>query len=168
MTSPPPTVKRSVLRRRAQRDALWPEASAVVFPTVAGGWSQMPRTVPMIASLIDHISGKDKPGRLYITLWSYEYGDGFVEIPDPAQVALEAGYFTNRAERTFSERIAQLKTMGFIKTASVGMRDDAFLLLVDPHRVVAQIHTIDPEHIPERWWTAFKARCALIGVKLAA
>jgi hypothetical protein len=166
MQPPLKTSNKRLTKRLSQRDAMWQDAEKLVFPTGAGGWSQMPRTVPMIASLIDHLSGKDKPGRLYIALWAHEFGDGLVEIPDPAQVALEAGYITNRAERTFGERIEQLKAMGFVKTSAVGMRDYGFVLLVDPHRVVADLYEKAPERIPERWWTAFNARCAAVGVRL--
>lgn len=158
--------KRITRRRRAQRDTLWPDASAVVFQTAAGGWSQTPRTVPMIASLIDGMGGKDNAGRVYLVLWSYEYGDGFVDIPDPAQLALEAGYLTNRAERTFAERIESLRTLGFLRTAAVGLRDTGFVLLLDPHTVVARLRRETPELVPDRWWSAFVARCADIGVSL--
>jgi hypothetical protein len=162
-----PVVKRAAVRRRGQRDNLWPDAATVVFKTASGGWAQMPRTVPMIASLIDVMGGKDNAGRLYVTLWSYEYGDGFVEVPDPVQVALEAGYLTNRAERTFNERIAALRELGFLRSAPVGMRDHGFLLLLDPHAAVVRLRKESPSAIPERWWTAFVARCANIGVALA-
>ena len=126
----------------------------------------MPRTVPMIAALVDELCGRDKPGRLYITLWAYEFGDGFVEVPDPAALAMEAGYITNRAERTFNERIAILRDLGFVRTARLGLREHGFVLLLDPHPILAAMQRHKPDSIPERWWTAFTARCAAIGIPL--
>lgn len=161
-----PAIKRLILRRRAKRDSLWPDAPGVVFTPATGGWAQMPRTVPMIASLVDELGGRDKAGRLYITLWAYELGDGFVEVPDPAQLALEAGYVTNRAERTFNERIAILRGLGLLRTARLGLREHGFVLLLDPHLVVAGIRDQNPDSVPERWWTAFVSRCGNIGIRL--
>jgi hypothetical protein len=149
-----------------KRDALWPDASGVVFSPASGGWTQMPRTIPMIASLIDELCGRDKAGRLYITLWAYEFGDGFVEVPDPALLALEAGYVTNRAERSFHERMGILRKLGLLRTAPLGLREFGFLLLLDPHHVIAKMHYKKPGSVPSHWWTAFVARCSAVGIAL--
>ncbi len=161
-----PAIKRMILRRRAKRDSLWVDAPNVVFNSATGGWSQMPRTIPMIASLVDELGGRDKAGRLYITLWAYELGDSFVEVPDPAQLALEAGYVTNRAERSFNERIAILRSLGLVRTARLGLREHGFVLLLDPHPIVTAIREADPQRVPEHWWTAFTARCGAVGIRL--
>jgi hypothetical protein len=147
-----------------KRDGLWPDAQDLVFSPAGGGWARMPRTIPMIASLIDIMGGRESAGRLYITLWAYEYGDGFVEVPDPAQLALEAGYLTSRAERTFAERIGLIKKFGFIRTAANGLRDNGFVLLLDPHQVVGRIRAETPSEVPDRWWSAFQSRCANVGI----
>jgi hypothetical protein len=49
----------------------------------------------------------------------------------------------------------------------VGLRDVGFILLLDPHVVVARLRQESPDLVPERWWTAFVSRCADIGVQLA-
>jgi hypothetical protein len=154
-------------RRLAQRDALWPEADTEVFQPVKGGWGQVPRTLPMIASLIDELGGREKPGRLYLALWSYDFGEGYIEVPDPARVALEAGYKAARAERTFTERMKTLRDLGFIKTQALGAREFGHVLLVDPHRVVVRIRVTAPKRIPDVWWSAFEARCSGIGIALS-
>lgn len=153
-------------RRVVVRDALWADADTVVFSPLTGGWAQIPRTVPMVAGLIDTLGGRENAGRLYVVLWAYQYGDGFVEVPDPAQLALEAGYMSTRAERTFDERVALLARLGFVRTAENGLRDHGFVLLLDPHRVVARIRAEQPKKIPGRWWSAFQARCSAVGVPL--
>lgn len=166
----PPDLKKSMTgsrasrRRRSQRDRLWADAEAVVFPTKRGGWAQMPRTVPMIGTLIDQIRTKESAGRLYLVLWSYEFGDGFVEVPDPAMVALEAGYTMSRAERSFNERMRVLCELGFIRTAPLGVREFGYVLLVDPHQVVVNLRA--QARLSELWWTTFLARCAMAGIEL--
>jgi hypothetical protein len=160
------SIKRLILRRRAKRDTLWPDAAGVVFSPASGGWTQMPRTIPMIASLIDELCGRDKAGRLYITLWAYEFGDGFVEVPDPAILALEAGYVTNRAERSFHERMTILRELGLVRAAPLGLREFGYVLLLDPHHVIAKMYYKKPGKVPPHWWTAFVARCGTIGITL--
>jgi hypothetical protein len=155
---------RAAARRIAHRDALWPDAADVAFRRTRGGWTQMPRTVPMIASLIDQLGGKNKAGRLYIALWSYDYGDGFVEVRDPVLMAGEAGYVTGRAERTFAERMRELEELGFIRTAEIGAREFGFALLLDPHIAVAKLRQRRPAAVPAKWWSAFVARCTSIGL----
>jgi hypothetical protein len=161
-------LNKTIQRRRAQRDALFPHAPGYVFDSAGGGWCQMPRTVPMIASLLDSIAGKDKPGKLYVTLWSYAFADGFVEIPDPARVALEAGYVTKRGERTFEERMRQLRDLEFIQAQPLGNREFGFVLLLDPHRAVMHLASQKPEAISPAWWSAFVARCTTIGINLTS
>jgi hypothetical protein len=162
-----PALKSYLARRRKKRDALWPEAEQKVYNPTVGGWARMPRTVPMISGLIDFLSDKEKPGRLYTVLWSHEYGDGLVEISDPAHLALEAGYFTSRAERTFAERMKILVDFGFLQAKQVGSREYGVVLLVDPHRVVSAMKAKAGSKIPEGWWSAFSLRCNDIGIDLA-
>jgi len=147
---------------------LWSDADEVVFDTFAGGWARVPRTIPMIASLLDTASfgGKESPGRVYQVLWCHEFGDGFVDIVDPSLLALEAGYITTRAERTFQERLRTLIRLGFIRSAPMGLRESAFVLLLDPHRVLATIRSATPDRISNGWWSAFEVRCANAGIPL--
>jgi len=120
----------------------------------------------MIASLLDLVGGKSAPGRLYTVLWSYEFGDGFVDVPDPVLLALEAGHLTSRAERSFLERMAVLRDLGFIRTSAVGTREFRHVLLRDPNRAVVELRASQPERVPQEWWSAFTARCSSIGIEL--
>jgi hypothetical protein len=153
-------------RRRAERDRLWPDAEEVVFKTVGGGWSQAPRTLPLLAMLIDHLQPKRSAGRLYVALWSYEFGDGFVELPDPATIAYEAGFGTARGARSYTERMHVLRRLGFIRTAPIGVHQLGYALLIDPHAVAAGLHQVSPQRFPDSWWTAFEARCSKVGIAL--
>ena len=160
------TIKRTAARRRQQRDELWPDAAKIVFNVDGGGWAMTPRTIPMIASLLDHIGGKEHPGRVYVTLWAHEYGDGLVEVVDPLQLALEAGYFTPRAERTLLERLELLRSMGLIRAAPRGPREFAFILLLNPHTVLAEWYATKTHIFPKGWWSAFRAWCLFVGIEV--
>lgn len=163
-----PALRTYLTRRRKKRDGAWPDAEQRVFnPKASGGWARMPRTVPMISGLVDFLSDKEKPGRLYTVLWGYEYGDGLIEISDPAHLALEAGYLSSRAERSFNERMKALVKLGFIEAKPIGSREYGLVLLLDPHRVVVALKAMKDSRVPESWWTAFTSRCADIGIDLA-
>lgn len=165
-----PALKTYLARRRKKRDAAWPDAELRVFnPRLSSGWARMPRTVPMISGLIDFLSdNKEKPGRLYTVLWGYDFGDGLIEVSDPAHLALEAGYFSaGRAERSFNERMRVLQQLGFIESRPIGSREFGAVLLLDPHRVVVRLRQAENSRVPEAWWTAFAARCGDIGIDLA-
>jgi len=157
-----------VKRRRSRRDVHWPDAEDVVFDRRGGGWVQMPRTVPMIAALLDTapFGGKQPPGSLYVALWGSEFGDGMVEINDPAMLALESGYTARRGERNVAERIRVLAGLGFLRAASVGLREFGVVLLLDPHQVLMRIRKDDPSRIADTWWHAFVAKCASVGIAL--
>lgn len=158
-------VKRKIARRVELRNQLWPDAEAHVFHSRTGGWARMPRTVPMIASLLDHIGGRASPGRAYLVLWSRDFGDGFVELADPTVLAMEAGYWTARGERTFAERVALLEHLAFIKTAMRGTRQHGYVLLRDPHRSIEELWKRSPQDVPASWRSAFLARCQEAGVR---
>lgn len=119
----------------------------------------------MIASLLDVLGGRLNPGRLYLALWAYDFGDGFVEV-DPLSLALDAGYSRHRADRSINERLRLLVNLGFVRTAAIGHREHAGLLLVDPHPVVVRIRSHSPGCIDDAWWSAFVDRCRTVGIAL--
>ena len=157
-----PAARGPGMRRRRLRDELWPDASLVTFARDAG-FAQVPRTIPLIASLIDHMGRRHRAGALYSVCWFRDFGDGLVET-DPEVFVYEAGYGTRRAVRTWEERITILEELGFVRTRARGLKDRGWLLLVDPHPVVARLHEEDPTRFPDRWMEVFLHRCSEIGL----
>ncbi len=158
---PTPTEKRTT-----RRDALWPDAPMVTFS--GGGWAKVPRTVPLIATLIDHLTtGSERAGRLYVALWAHDFGEGLVEA-DPENLVLEAGYARARADRTWNERIEVLLELGFIRTAERGHTKYGFVLLLNPHPVVHALHLARKADFPRGWYSYFTVLCADFGISLPA
>lgn len=150
--------------RIEKRDELWPDAPVVVSNATCGV-SRTPRVVPLVAALVDSLSdAKERAGRLYVALWAHEE-DGLVEVNDPEQIAFEAGYWTNRASRTFAERVTQLEGMGFVRQQGDGIRACGFILMLDPLSVVRRIVTSDPGRVPPRWLKVLDRRCRELGVR---
>lgn len=165
MSASAPSIKLAthIRRRREVRDGFWPDADSVTFPTHTGGWARVPRTIPVISTLIDELAPREKPARVYSGLWSYDFGDGFIELPDLARFAVEVGYMSRRAERTVAERLQILEDLGFLRSKPLASRKFGYLLLLDPHRVVAPMRSNPPSQVSsawlEVWLSAYDARC---------
>ncbi len=164
-------------RRTEKREQLWPGSAAVVFDlskAETAGYVRMPRIVPMLTSLLNDLSGKLNAGPLYAALWANDYGQGLVEVRDYRYLLHEAGYDTKgRARRTWNERIAILKKLGCINTATNGIEEDAFIILYNPYFVAGWLYfraaAGDAEVakvLTEEWWGLFCERCKMIGVDM--
>lgn len=126
-------------KRERIRDKLWPNASERVFVSKRSkGFAQIPRVVPLVARLINEIGGSENAGPLYQVLWSQDWGQGIVEVRSSKALLYLAGYSGagSRADRTWRERIRILTSLGFVETGKVGLDEDAYLLLIDPHIAV--------------------------------
>lgn len=152
----------------------WPEAEGEIFDPDSSdkgkGYSRIPRTVPMVAGLIDRLD-KRSAGRLYITLWAHDRGHGVVDVKDPEALIFEAGYANRtRAHRNWLERMQLLVSSGFVWTKPVGTRVHGLVLLRDPHKVVGEMARTGHDKLDATWFAtwlnAFTHRCLEIGIDL--
>ena len=157
-------------RRQSVCESHWPDYRSVTYyHKNEKGFCTIPRTLPMIASLIQQISTVGDSSKVYIELWSRMFDPaGFVEITDEEQCANACGYMssTSRAIRSWRERIDELERLGFIRVAGWGTRKRAYILLLHPHQAVQQLRQSGFVTIPEPWWQLFKMRLAAIGSEL--
>ena len=58
----------------------------------------------------------------------------------------------------------QLSELGFVRVAPNGSREQRYILLVDPHKVVRKLK--DDAKIPQDWWGAYTKRASEIGYTL--
>jgi hypothetical protein len=153
---------RADLKRLLLRDELWPEAAALIAPDQKGWW-RAPRTLPLILSLTrdKRITGKLDCSAVYLELHSRDFGQGLVEILDEDEHAFCAGYFGNRALRSWRERIAMLAEAGFIEIAPKGNRRIGYVLLINPHAVAEELHR--QGKVSDAWWRAYKQRLQAVG-----
>ena len=150
-------------RRTTLRERFWPNSGELIWSRHTHvGFTTIPRTLPLILRLIKELSpkGKGDPSRVYFDLWSRVYDEGFVEVTQPDDFAYAAGYTGTRALRTWREHVQLLAHMGFIRTEEQGNRDIAYVLILNPHEVVAQLRSINK--VPKEWWTAFVAQAEAI------
>jgi len=158
----PPTV--IAVRRIQMRDQIWPsEAQRLWHRKTEQGYSTIPRTLPLLMTLIDDLKGKGKDAsRVYLDLWCRQMDDSFVEVTDEEAFAYSCGYATHgRNVRSWRERIDILRDMGFISVRPNGSRKYGYILLHHPHAVVSNLQKTGK--ISLEWWGAFTKRAAETG-----
>src|SRR5688572_23551374 len=99
-------------KRRMLRDSLWGDrADELIYDRKAeSGFFTLPRTMPLMLTLIAHLSKRGDPSGAYLELWARQRDDGFVEILDPDEMAVGAGFHrgTTRRVRSFHEALEEL------------------------------------------------------------
>lgn len=155
------------------RDSLFPGAESEIFaPSVRTtvGFCRPPRVVSLVAGLADLERSKDAPGRLYLSLWTHDWGEGIVEADSTALVyEADPSLSALRVERHWKSKVKALVDLDLIRTSPRGHRDQGYVLLRDPHLVVLETrHKLEARDWWPKWWGAFEARCREVGVDLAA
>jgi hypothetical protein len=122
------------------------------------GWFPMPRTLPLILSLIDSkdISDKKKSSSVYLELLSRHRSDGVIEMGKESEHAFAAGYQGSRAIRTWRERMLLLEKHHFIVTKQIGNDRFGYVALTHPSTAVHRLH--GEKRVPEIWMTAYLHR----------
>ena len=154
-------------RRLHIRDAVFPAAGDLIY--VGGntekGWRLLPRTMPLVLTLISSLAPKGKQdgaARVYLELWFRDFGEGIVELTDPEIHAFAAGYTTSRrAARTWRECMDVLEALGFIRLAPHGSRRYGYALIIHPDKVVQQLRSIGK--VDDAWYNAYQQRRAETG-----
>lgn len=151
-------------KREQLRESLWPNADALVWDRKREkGFCTVPRTLPLILSLIKDLTPKLDSSRVYLDLWCRAFDEGLIEVRDEEALAYASGYESpGRNVRTWRERIEALQELGFIKTKPAGSRKYGHVLLIHPHRVVQDLRARG--QVPDKWWGAYVQRATEVGV----
>jgi hypothetical protein len=150
--------------RLKTRLALWPNVeSKQLWTTDRGGWFSVPRAMPLIMKIADLLS-KGKPvSAAYLELWSRNYGDSFVILSKPREMAFHSGFIGQRAERTWLERLALLKEMGFLDLKPGPSGPASYAILYDPYAAVQKLIELHPDVITPDVVNALKHRIVEVG-----
>lgn len=156
--------KKAAERRRDLRDSLWPGAASIIWSRhTDDGYTTVPRTLPLIMTLINLLHKDVDASLVYMELWSRVSDEGFIEMTDESEHAYCAGYVTPRAARSFGERLRVLEKLGFIKVKPKGSWKYGYVLLVHPHDVVEVL--VKNGGVPEEWRTLYLQRLVQTGAR---
>jgi hypothetical protein len=160
-------IKKAVQQRLNLREEIWPGAGSHLWHrSTEDGYSTIPRTLPLLMTLIDQLKDKGKDAaRVYLDLWCRQLDDSLVVVSDEASMAYSSGYIVpSRNLRSWRERIDLLRDLGFISVRPRGSRNYGYILLHHPHRVVQRLRA--KGLVPENWWLEFSNRASEIGARL--
>ncbi len=124
------------------------------------GWITIPRTMPIIISIIDALTKNASAGNTYFCLWCRGFDEQVIDIANPADLAAESGFSGERAVYTWRQRMKSLKALGFIDSRA-GSHDYQFVLLLNPHKVIRRMK----REIPENLYTQLFKRALDVGAK---
>jgi hypothetical protein len=154
-------------RRAALREELWPNSKDRVWSPEEDGYCTMPRTVPLIATLISHFTPSMDASQVYLDLWARNYPEGIVEIANEQDIAASCGFaIGTRTVRSWRERINAIARLGFIEIKGKATRDYAYILMIHPHDAVTRLRKNPDRHIPEWWWDLYTSRLREIGAPI--
>jgi len=163
----PKPLKKAAQQRLDLREQLWPgESKNLWHRSTEDGYSTVPRTLPLVMTLIDQLKDKGKDAaRVYLDLWCRQMDDSLVVVSDEASMAYSSGYVTpTRNIRSWRERIDLLRGLGFVSVQPKGSREYGYILLHHPHRVVQDLRA--KGLVPDNWWWEFTSRAGEIGAQL--
>lgn len=150
-------------KRKYLRDRMWPDIpeSKLWLRTRRVGFTTLPRTMPLIARILNLLSDKGFPlSDTYLTLWCWVFDEAFLEIRNPREFAFESGFGGPRAEATWNGRMKRLEELGFIRSKPGPSGDFAYVLLLNPIQVIDEIYKTRPH---DQYYTALLSRLIQIG-----
>jgi hypothetical protein len=130
-------------RIRELRKKLWPDVDftkELWHRKRNDGFTTIPRTLPLIISIIDDLTKGGPAGMTYLELWCRGYDEMYVSLSKPREMAFCSGFVGQRAERTWTEKIRKLADLGFIKVQSGQSGPLSHALIMNPYLVIKRMH----------------------------
>lgn len=162
-----PAVKKKIEEKQAE---LRQQVFGTVDPTdvwnrkTAKGFTTIPRTMPLLGSIMDALSGKGKPvSSTYLELWCRSNDDGFVTLSKQQEIAFASGFSGLRGVSTWKERVRKLEELEFIATKPGVSGSLHYVQIWNPYLVVSQHKTKGTEGFPADRFHALYERMLEIG-----
>ena len=111
------------------------------------GFTSVPRSMPLLMSIIDDLTKGKPAGRVYFELWMRAYDEMYVKVQDREAHAFHSGYTGQRAVQSWAQRVLALEELGFIKVAK-GTSSIGHIVIINPHIVVERLRR-DKHPIPQ-------------------
>jgi hypothetical protein len=130
-----------------------------------GGYKAVPRTMPIVLSIMDDLSNGKPVSSTYFELWCRSYDECIVTLSNPREHAFSAGFSGERAESTWRGRMRILVDLGFIRIAEGPSGDMSYVLLLNPHNVIKALREQKKSGLVQAKYTALLARGGEVGAK---
>jgi hypothetical protein len=140
-------------RQISARRKLWPHITEQMLwnRKERDGFVTVPRTMPLIMSIMDDLSGKGFPvSSTYFEMWCRLHDEQFLTLNRPEEMAFHAGFGGQRALRTWKDRVKRLGELGFLEIKEGPMGDLSYALFLNPYHVVKR-HFLKGEVNAAKW-----------------
>ncbi len=97
------------------------------------GFTSIPRTIPIILSIIDDLTKGAPASSTYLELWCRAFPEMYVSLAKPDEHAFYSGFIGQRARRTWMDRIRKLRDLGFIYVAEGSAGELSHSVIINPH-----------------------------------
>jgi len=124
------------------KDKLWPDTveGEVWHRKKNDGYFTLPRTMPLILSIIDDLTKGTPASSVYLELWSRAYDEMYVSLSRASEMAYHSGFTGQRAVRAWSDRIKKLHELGFIGLKEGSAGPLSHVLIYNPHVAIERLH----------------------------
>ncbi|UZE49050.1 hypothetical protein ONR75_30810 [Rhodopseudomonas sp. P2A-2r] len=160
--------KKKIQQRQLElRARLWPELDENELWTrhTHDGFSTIPSGLPLIMSIMDDLSKGRPVSMTYLDLLTRAYDECFVTLAKPKEMAFHSGFTTQRAERTWKQKLEILADLGFIDLKSGSSGPASYALIKNPYLVIGRHHASKTPGMREDKFNALVARAIEIGDK---
>jgi len=157
--------KRIAQRQIELRTRLWPSFTEghVWHRKAHDGYTTIPRTMPLIISIMDDLANGQPVGMTYLELWGRAFDESFVTLSKPREMAFHSGFVGQRAERTWRSRMRILAELGFIDLQPGPSGPMSYALILNPYLVIRSLHDQEHSGIREDKYNALIERAGEIG-----
>ena len=133
--------KKIAQRQLELRARLWPEhhEGFIWQRKKHDGFSTIPRTMPLIMSILDDLSEGHPVSSTYLELWCRAFDECFVTLYKPREMAFHAGHTGQRGERTWRSRMKKLGELGFIDIKAGASGEMSYALIINPYLVIRKL-----------------------------
>lgn len=156
---------RTILQRQIEaRQKLWPDVAPRMLwdRKVSDGFATVPRTMPLMMSIMDDLSGKGFPvGQTYLEMWCRLYDELFLTLNRPEEMAFHAGFAGQRALRTWRDRVKRLSDLGFVDLKEGPLGDLSYAIFFNPYHVIKK-HYLEGK-VQHAKWQALVVRANEVG-----
>ncbi|WP_209311865.1 hypothetical protein [Bradyrhizobium frederickii] len=157
--------KKIAKRQLELRAKLWPTLNEgdLWSRHTHDGFSTIPSTMALIMGIMDDLS-KNKPvSSTYLELWNRSFDEGFATLSKAREIAFHSGFWSERAERTWKERLKILHDLEFINLQSGASGPASYALILNPYKVIQKHHERKTPGMREDRYNALVARAIELG-----
>ena len=157
--------KRIAEKYLQQRKQLWPDITDqdLWLRKQRDGFTTIPRTMPLVACIIDDMSNGKPVFSTYFDLWCRAFDECFVILRNKQEMAFYAGFQAQRGEDTWKARMKILAELGFIQIKAGPYGELSYALIMNPHKIIHGHHKKKTPTLEEAHYSTLLTRLVEIG-----